>query len=105
MRVVGWLSFIMLAGFALGLVAVGPAAAQGSGADPTGGSSAIQTRSERMTAPPRLVVPAAFREFRMSLRFAFARLGSPSWSRTWSPAWALDVADPAYVPTRRRAAR
>ena len=105
MRVVGLLCFLALAGFALGFVSAGPAAAQGSGSDVGGGSSAILTRSEGTTSPPRMVVPAAFGELRMSLRLAYARFGSPSWLRTQWLVLADPAADHAYALTRRRVAR
>lgn len=98
MRVFGLLSFIVLAVVASVLVSAGPVAAQGSGIEPTGGTFAIRTRSEGAVAPPRIIVPAAFGDFRLSFQLAFARYRSLGWLRTR----ALDSVSPADLPTRRR---
>ena len=98
MRAVTLVSFIVLAVIASVLVSVAPAAAQGTGADPSATGSAVRARSEGSYSPPRYAVPPALEAFKLGLRFAFARYLSLS----GLPNRGLDFPVAADLPARRR---
>ena len=101
MRAVRLLSVIVLVGLASALVLVGSAAAQGSGMDPTGGNSPTGFQADVDFDLPRIFRPPVHlssADFRLAMRFAFARCLPPS----WLPSRARVIANPADLPARRR---
>jgi hypothetical protein len=98
MRAVTLLSFIVLAVMASVFASVSPAAAQGTGSDPSATGSAIRARSEGSYSPPRYFVPSTIGGFKLSLRFAFAR----TLALSGLPARTPDFSIPADLPARRR---
>jgi len=98
MRVVTLLRFIVLAVMVSVLASAKPAAAQGTGADPSATGSAVRARSEGSYSPPRYFVPPTLGDFRLSLRFAFARTLALSGPTARTP----DFPVAAALPARRR---
>ena len=92
------LSFIVLAVVASVLASVSIVAAQGTGSEPCSNNSANRTRSEGSYSPPRYFVPPTLEDFKLSLRFAFARYLSLS----GLPTRTLDFPIAADLPARRR---